>query len=182
MHNYTVTTIFTKDQINELWDLYHETPVEYAYQDYNLFNVEKRILRPSVYKKYGAMKHLDDMMYKQGLKTHSHYFLKYPPNSFTRLHQDNKSSSTKTVVTFLETHNLKGGETIVLEKHFDLPQPENTYCKRTRSVHGESVVPVILPSESGSSLIYNWNITHGVGYVHQGHRIVLISWYVPFET
>jgi len=177
MHNFYKKKLLSKEEFQSARDLYEQTPIRYAHQDYSLFGVEKRTVRIEN-KDNPALKAIDSYMKdRYGYKNETHYFLKYVPYSWTRVHTDNIGKVTKTVITLLEEKDLIGGETLVWDKHFDLPTPKGSYVTRTGSVHRKSEVPCtpkLIPSES---LLYGSGTRHGVSLVEQGHRIVLVSWY-----
>jgi len=179
-HKFYKRNILTKEQLQSAWDLYHEIPIKYAHQDYSLFNVEKRNANSSQKKTNPALISIDKYMKdRYGYDNQSHYFLKYVPYSWTRVHTDNINTVTKTVITLLEESNdLIGGETLVWDKHYDLPTPKGSYVQRTGSVHRKQEVPCTPKLNSGESLVYDNGTRHGVSLVERGHRIVLVSWYI----
>jgi predicted 2-oxoglutarate/Fe(II)-dependent dioxygenase YbiX len=177
-HSYDIKTLLSEEEVANLWEVYDQTPVECFRQDYQLFNIEKRQVR-SPARQNSCLKALDAYMLKEhGLSCNVHYFLKYAKNSFTRMHCDNVKVVKKTIITFMETSNLIGGHTIVHDLHYDLPPNKDQGIRRTGSSHRNSVVPCVLPDVTGTSLIYDWSTNHGVSKVFEGHRIVLVSWYV----
>ena len=180
-HNVKIIELLDKDDLNSVINLYNElkNDIEYCHQDYALFDVEKSRPHTDQMLLCEGIQTLNFEMAEEGMKQHSHYFLKYVPYSFARVHQDNKRVVTKTIITFLETSDdLVGGDTLIYDRHYDLPTPNNSVVRQSGSSHRHDIVPVILPVKSGDSLIYNYNISHGVSQVLQGHRIVLVSWYV----
>lgn len=177
--NFYKRNILNEEQYQSVWDLYNSLPVRYAYQDYSLFNVEKRNVDSKSKVENGATVAIDKYMkdrYK--FENQTHYFLKYVPYSWTRIHTDNVRRVTKTVITLIEEKDLVGGETLVWDKHYDLPVPKDHYVQRTGSVHRKSEVPCTPKLNPGQSLVYDNATRHGVSQVEQGHRIVLVSWYV----
>ena len=163
--------------MDSLGEVYQSIKVESLRQDYQLFNIEKR--RVNSRANSPGITALDDyMLKKHNLVSNTHYFLKYSKHSFTRIHADNKDVVKKTIITFIDSHNLVGGNTIVYDKHYDLPPNKDQNMRRTGSSHHKNVVPCVLPDIVGSSLIYDWSTPHGVSKVYDGHRIVLVSWYV----
>ena len=175
MSNYQVERIFSEQEIANLLSLFYSLPENLAHQDYNLFDVDKRPIPFSQW---------SDEIVK--LNTHqkeftpfSHYFIKYPENSFTRLHTDNNKVVKRTVVTLLETKNLMGGETLVFNTYDKRSRPANKYAKRGNKPApvGKDIIPVVVNMNDGDSIIYDANVSHGVSQVMQGYRIVLISWF-----
>lgn len=178
--SFYTTNIVDDNNHQSLWDAYDNCPMEWKHQDWNLFNLEKRSMGQSYWKKFDAIHDIDRYMWRNyHVRTHVHYFLKYVPNSSTRIHQDNKDTVTKTVITFLDqSEDLVGGDTLVLDRYIDHPAPPNSTIKG-RDLSGQSVIPTVIKVPDYSSLVYDWNVPHGVTRVTQGHRIVLVSWYVP---
>jgi len=180
-HNVDIKFILNKEEFASLKTLYDESPVMYAHQDYNLFNVEKRIVKSEDHKNNIAINRLDKYGNQFGLIPHSHYFLKYPEWSFTKCHIDNKKLVQKTIITFVDvSKDLVGGDSLFYEPYWDLPQEPNTYVKRkknSKAYNAVDIIPVIAPNKIGSSLIYDATTTHGVTQVRRGHRTVLVSWF-----
>lgn len=178
--NFYTREIVKEENQQSLWDAYNGTAPEWCHQDWNLFNLEKRQMKAAYWKQHEAIHDIDRYMFrKYQCRTHVHYFLKYVPDSFTRVHQDNKDTVTKTVITFLDhSPDLVGGDTLVFDKQYDSEPPEGSVVKG-KDVHSRDVVPTAIKAPNYTSLIYNWNVPHGVTRVNEGHRIVLVSWYVP---
>jgi predicted 2-oxoglutarate/Fe(II)-dependent dioxygenase YbiX len=177
--NFYKRKILNAEQLQSAWDLYNNLPVNYAQQDYSLFYVEKLNVDSKNKKENAATVSIDRYMKdRYGYTNQTHYFLKYVPYSWTRVHTDNVSRVTKTVITLIEEKDLIGGETLVWDKHYDLPAIEGSYIQRTGSVHRKSEIPCTPKLKPGESLIYDNATRHGVSQVEQGHRIVLVSWYV----
>jgi len=174
MQNYTVDQIFSKEEIDNIKKLYEKSECRLAHQDYNLFSVEKRHVRSQDYT--SEIHRLNEYA---NMKSMGHYFVKYELDSFTRLHVDNDKEVGKTIVTLIETRDLVGGETLMYDVYPKQPRPKNKYAKRKGDEvnYGKDIVPLIVPLEDGDSVIYDHNVKHGVCKVHQGYRIVLVSWY-----
>lgn len=184
MHTFYEKKLLTEEDIQDCWKLYHELPERWCYQDHSLFNVDKRNLR-SVHNKLPFLKKLNSYIESRyGLVHDSSYFLKYVKWSFTRVHVDNIGLPTKTIITFLEqSEDLEGGETIVYDKHFDLPVPPGHQVNRTGSIHRANEVPCTPKITDGNCLVYDSTTKHGVSMLTKGHRIVLVSWYkTPQKT
>ena len=171
---FTVETIFSEEEINNLKDLYNLQDESLAHQDYNLFNVDKRHVRSQTY-----TNEILKLNQYAGMRSMGHYFVKYVPDSFTRIHSDNNEVVGKTIVTLVDTVDLVGGETLMFDVYPRQPRPSNKYAKRTDKdvSYDQDIVPLIVPMVDGQSVVYDHNIRHGVCKVHSGHRIVLVSWY-----
>ena len=181
-HNFKELRVINDSDLKQLKNLYRSIETEHCHEDYNLHFVEKKSVGNGN-QNHPIIKKINQYMIdNEGLGPHVHYFLRYNPWSWTRMHQDNKGTVTKTLITFIETSDdLVGGDTIVYDRHYDLPPPEGHTVKRTRSIHKENVVPVVANHKAGASVLYSWNVSHGVSMVRRGHRIVLVSWFVPLK-
>lgn len=174
MINYTVDRLFTTKELDNLKSLYLMCEKRLAHQDYNLFDVEKRMIHPKLYT--DEIKKVDKYAEMTPM---SHYFVKYSEGSFTRLHTDDRRTVGKTIVTLVESNGLIGGETLMYEVYPHKPRPKNKYAKRSNKEvsYGKSIIPVVVPMEDGQSVVYGHDVTHGVCQVHSGDRLVLVSWY-----
>lgn len=176
--NYQIERIISEQERVELLDYFHTLPPQLAHQDYNLFDVDKRDVRGEwpapIHKitKYGK-----DL----GHTPHTHYFLKYEEDAFTRMHTDDDKVIKLTIITMIETDNLVGGGTLVFDKYNRKARPAHKYAKRTDNdtpgPYGKDIIPVIVESNDGESVIYDGKTQHAVTQVKQGHRIVLVSWF-----
>lgn len=167
---------FTGGDIQELWQIYHKSKVLHAHQDYSLHHVERRNVLKKDLKRDAfqpMLKHYSNLKYAHM----SSYFLKYSKWSWCRPHHDDIGFKTQTCITLLEEKDLEGGETLVWDKHFDLPTPEGHYVKRSGSCHRKNEIVCTPTLETGESLCYGENIKHGVAQVREGHRIVLVTWF-----
>lgn len=173
MNNYDVQTILSKDDISKLLTCYSLCDAVFAHQDYNLFDIEKRVA-PS---NNEQLNKLND--YANAKKHGHHYFLKYTKDSFTRMHTDDSNVVGKTIVTLVESRGLVGGETLIMDRYKSKPRPAYKYAKRVGDTpsYGKNIIPRIVDMEDGQSVIYNHNTQHGVCQVKEGYRIVLVSWY-----
>ncbi len=180
MHNYYTKEIVAEENRASIWDAYNGVEPAWSHQDWNLFHLEKRTMGQSYWKKWQGIHDIDRYMWrKYQVRTHVHYFLKYVPNSFTRLHQDNKETVAKTVITFVDqSEDLLGGDTLIFDKHYNQPPPLGSVSKGKDS-NRVDVIPTTIKVPNFTSLVYDWNVPHGVTRVFEGHRIVLVSWYVP---
>ena len=181
MHNYTIKKLLDKKSFDNALETYESLPAKKMQQDHALYYIEKRYpaselmrSRPSVFA------FIDDYMkinYNQ--KRFSHYFLRYDKWSFARVHTDDVTQITNTVITLLDqSKDLIGGETLVWDKFYQLPvlTPKHT-IKGKEPKHRDDLVPCSPILKIGESLIYDGRTSHGVTQVEQGHRIVLVSWY-----
>ena len=171
---FLVRKIVSDENFKSLREHYDNTPCEYAHQDYSLHHVEKTTLHS---RNLIALKELDEYYDRLGYKHKSSYFLRYVQYSWTRPHHDNIGTPTKTAITLIEEKDLEGGETLVWDKHYDLPAPKGSYVKKTGSIHRKNEIPCTPRLQPGESLLYDDNIQHAVAQVRSGHRIVLVSWY-----
>lgn len=174
--NFAIRKILSDEDMPVLWEVYHDSLHEFAQQDYSLHHVWKAHIN-SKHFKASPFQALDDHYARIGYEPQAKYFLKYIEYSWTRPHHDNIGTPTKTAITLMEEKDLEGGETLVWDKHYDLPTPEGAYVKRTGSVHRKDEIICTPQLKPGESLLYDDNIRHGVAQVRAGHRIVLVTWY-----
>lgn len=181
--HYEVKDILSVTQVTDLIHLYNKMKPNPAHQDYNLFDVDKRhptgIERRSIVSKYrSAWRSLDEAAGPE-YKIHSHYFLEYTEESFTRLHEDALDYVHLTMVTILDDTNLKGGEALVMLPYEKRARPANKYVKRYKEEApvGEKIIPEIVNLDQGQTLVYDRDLKHGVCKVREGRRLVLVSWY-----
>ena len=190
--------ILSGEDIEDLLNMWEE-PEKY-HQDFNLFDVSKRMLysgdrwyKEEVRKNTAAFDKLSkyvSSLFGGPSKEYilqTHYLLEYTPDSFARLHIDGYASSDgddnargQTIVTLLEDVNLVGGESIVITKYLKKSRPAIERCNRPPGKgrpYGEDCIPNVIPLNVGQSLIYNYQTQHGVAKVREGSRKVLISWY-----
>jgi len=176
MYNaFKIERIFTNDDIYHLRHLFHSCEESLAHQDYNLYDVDKRIIPNSA--THPLLQKLNEYM---DLTPMSHYFVKYTPEAFTSLHTDDDGVVKLTVVTLLEDMDLVGGETLVLDRYVKSARPKHKYAKRGKMGEapiGTSLIPIIARMTLGDSIIYDNAIKHGVCQVERGYRTVLVSWY-----
>lgn len=170
---YSVKKIFDSNQLEQLILLSEALTPAFALQDYNIYNAEKtninnKLLNSSLF---------DPLRSFSGMKIFVGYFLKYYPTGFTAFHKDQISNVDMTIVTMLDSKTLRGGETILM-----MPYQESTtnvgYIKKHTNIdmRGKNIVPKVVRCEDGDSLIYGKNLTHGVGEVSLGTRLVLVTW------
>ena len=101
---YTINDYLTSSDVNDLIELYDSLESNMAHQDYNLFDVDKRLIESGL-RKTGAFSKLEQAAGKDK-KLYSHYFLDYLPESFTRSHTDNVDDVVMTMVTILDETGL----------------------------------------------------------------------------
>lgn len=166
----------TAGEIQELWQIYHNSEVRYAHQDYSLHHVERRDVRKE-HLTSAPLAKICQHYHNLNFAHLSSYFLKYSEYSWTRPHHDDLGFKTQTCITLLEEKDLEGGETLVWDTHYDLPTPEGHYVKRSGSSHRKNEIVCTPKLEPGQSLSYSDNVKHGVAQVRAGHRIVLVSWF-----
>ena len=174
--NFAIKKILSDEDMKSLWEVYHDSVHEFAHQDYSLHHVWKAQVN-SKHMKESPFRTLDAYYAKMGYNPFAKYFLKYVEWSWARPHHDNIGTPTKTAITLLEEQDLEGGETLVWDKHYDLPKPEGAYVKRGGSIHRQDEIVCTPRLQPGESLLYDDNIRHGVAQVRGGHRIVLVTWY-----
>ena len=170
--NYEVKRIISNEDRAELIALYNSIPSTKAHQDYNLFTVGKRPIGPST-RNLKAFDKLDDFAKRP---PYSQYFVMYEEGSFTKFHTDDDDNIGLTIVTLLDEVDLVGGETLALVEYNETPRSSNTYRKGDIQNHSR-VIPKIVRSEVGDSMIYDHKLTHGVAQVEKGKRLVLVQWY-----
>ena len=177
--NYYTKQLVKEENREDLWQAYENCLEEEVHQDWNLWYLKKRQMKQSYWKQWQSIHDIDRYMFREhNARTAVHYFLKYVPDSYTRMHQDNKDTVTKTVITFVEeSPDLVGGDTLVFDQHYSKPLIEGAINKG-KTAKSLDLVPVTVKTGQYQSLIYDWNVQHGVTRVFSGHRIVLVSWYV----
>jgi len=180
--SYTKEKIINDEDVKVLINLYNKTPSKIAYQDFNLHNVDKRLVHKSLWDTIEPIKKL--RKYSGGLEHRTHYFLRYMPGSFTSLHCDDKRNVGLTIVTFLQLKDLIGGDTLFIKKFEGVERTEEMYdtFDKTKNTEGRYIVPDIARDvEVGDSVIYSQDIRHGMTEIKQGQRIVLVSWFKPID-
>lgn len=177
--NYQIETIISNDDRHQLIDLYNSMSPLFAEQDYNLNLVDKRPVRSHHY-----IEPIKKIERWAGRDPYSHYFVMYKPGSFTRLHTDNADDVGLTIVTMIDMVDLVGGETLVL-----IPRDPNDpniearkkgqggAIKKGTIAKDQAIIPKIVKCNTGQSMVYDRNLTHGVTYVEQGMRLVFVSWF-----
>jgi hypothetical protein len=177
--NFEQLEILSREDIEYLKQMYERYPKQFWTRDFNLFNLYKCDIPRQM-----NAQDLDFMrMVSNKIKHHvefkndaAHYFLKYVPNSFTVVHVDNPQRIKRTAVTLIDASpDLVGGDVVLLR---DIAKSELVSGPlRPESPVPNVKVPIVVKSKLGSTLIYNYNVKHGVSKVEQGYRLVLISWF-----
>lgn len=171
--NYTIERIINNDDRHALIDIYNSMPSSFARQDYNLNLVDKRQLTHKLIGNVPAFKKIEKFA---GKDLYSHYFVMYKPGSYTRMHTDNAKDVGKTIVTLIDAVDLIGGDTLVFLPYVDKEKKGEGYIKG-QVPEGKDVIPKIVRCDVGESMVYDRNLNHGVTYVEQGIRLVLVSWF-----
>lgn len=183
---YTVESLLTQDDIEEAKEVYARTKMYNVWQYYNLFNCERRDVKEDI-SEYGFMKKIKARA--NGLAVNSTpYFLLYPEGSFCRQHTDHQTDMT--IVTYIETKDLVGGDAIVMTDYrpfFKDGRPADWKAIRGKSEdesppYGKVIVPETPVVEDGQSLIYGPSLLHSVSKVYKGSRLVLIVWFNKVGT
>jgi len=171
--DYELKTILTLEEREHILSSLPDYEHKYYHQDYNLHDVKKwhsGINR----KNFPALQSIEDAFPEFGL--HSHYFLEYGVDSFTKQHTDNDSKILKTVVTLIQSTDLIGGETIVLKTYNVKPRPRWAE-RKGKAFYNERIIPEVVYMEDGQSIIYDHALPHSVSQVKQGKRLVLVTWF-----
>jgi hypothetical protein len=178
---YTIDNYLTTNDVNDLIGLYDSLESNMAHQDYNLFDVDKRLIKSDLRKDAAFLK-LEQAAGKDK-RVYSHYFLDYLPESFTRSHTDNVDDVVLTMVTILDETGLVGGETIVHLPYEKKVRPGDRYAKRLgdNPPVGQEIIPQVVPVTVGQTMTYDHALTHGVCQVTEGRRLVLVSWYAKAD-
>ena len=176
--NYKIEQLITEEERAELRELFNTLDPQLAHQDYNLFDVDKRDIHPKQWN--DIIQKISARGESEGLTTHAHYFVMYGKDAFTRIHTDDDKVIKLTIITMIETKDLVGGGSLIYDKYNRKPRPAFKYAKRTGNGHGpygRDIIPVIVETKDGESMIYDGKTLHGVTQVQQGHRLVLVSWF-----
>lgn len=179
--SYTVENILSDKQVKDLVSLFYSLPENLAHQDYNLFDVDKRHPTGEQRQGFAGFEALEKYA---GRELYSHYFLEYGPESFTRMHTDNVDDVGLTMVTVLRSDCI-GGDTLVNLPYEKRQRPQNKYAKRQPGEGapiGKKIIPKVVQVKDGQTMIYKRDLTHGVGQVEKGKRLVLVSWFKVNET
>lgn len=171
---YKIENIINNDDRHKLIDLYNSMPSSLARQDYNLNLVDKRQLTHELINSVRSP--FEKIQRFAGKELYSHYFVMYKPGSYTRIHTDNAKDVGLTIVTLIDAVDLVGGDTILMLPYVDREKKGEGYVKG-QVPEGKHVIPKIVKSNVGESMVYDRNLSHGVTYVEQGLRLVLVSWF-----
>lgn len=169
--DYEIRRILTSDQRASMISRLQDIEPKYFHQNYNLHDVKQwQINERSVPEIKAIADEFPD------LKVYSQYFLEYGVDSFTRQHTDNDKEIVLTVVTMIQSTDLKGGETIVLKTYNNKPRP--SWAERKgEAAYGKRIIPEVVYMEDGDSIIYDHALPHSVSQVTQGKRVVLVTWF-----
>ena len=184
MHNYTTKKILDKETFDNVLEIYESLPAFKMQQDHALFYIEKKYPGSKLLNNTSSAFFAIDnyMKINYGQERFAHYFLRYDKWSFARVHTDDVTKITNTVITLLDqSDDLIGGETLVWDKFYELPllTPEHNKNGKPPVHQATDLVPCSPKLNIGESLIYSGITKHGVTQVEQGHRTVLVSWYIP---
>ena len=177
MSGYIYDQILSETELKEARDLAASLEFYPLFQMYNLFDMERADIRGD-WLDHGFARKL--LQYSKQPNIVGFYFLRYIPGSFTRMHEDNNTKLT--IVTLLEEKDLVGGHAIVKDKYKHRPRPSELECRRS-SVEEESppydknIILDVIPMKNGDSLIYGADQSHAVSKVHEGSRLVLVTWF-----
>ena len=168
--DYKVENIIDNDDRVLLIGMYNSLKPRPANQDYNLFDVDKRLIPGDMFAKGPFLK----LKEYAGLEVYSHYFVMYHEGSYTRMHTDNDDAIGLTIVTLVDTVDLVGGETLALVPA-KMPEEKKGYQKGND--HKGRVIPRVIRMNEGDSVIYDRSLMHGVSEIEKGKRLVLVSWF-----
>ena len=156
---------------------------EKIYQHFNIFGADmartfnELVVLDPIVEKFRKHLRLDDNV------KDVRYFLNYGQGSFARIHHDVKTIFT--IITLIETVDLTGGETIVLTPYVRPPEGRSAslLCKRNDNEkdnppYNKHIIPSVVRSEVGDSMIYGSNLRHGVSQVVKGSRKVFVTWFM----
>lgn len=183
--DYSVARFIDEDDRKELIELFNSIQPEYFHQLYNLFDVERRTVVKSEQLNYKSIRKICHHELVKGQVLKEVYFLRYTEGSFARVHTD--SGTSRTIITFVDSENLVGGETLMKLEYKHKTRPKSHKAARTpreeeRPPYGQYIRNVIVPFEVGESVVYGPKLLHGVSEVLKGSRIILACWFNPEES
>jgi len=150
--NFKTEEILNQKDVEEIIKLENSLKTEFKTKYYNLYNVDYSHVNSEYRKKISGLIKLEEYAKRH---VHSHYILTYYPGSWARVHIDDESKSELTIVTHLESNNLVGGHSLFYDEQ----------------------MPLVVDLEPPRSLVYDFQVQHGVTKVFSGTRKVLISWF-----
>jgi len=110
------------------------------------------------------------------------YFQMYYPGAFNVLHKDNISKDGVTIVTLLDiADDIIGGDPFIFLEGKEVAN--NNSIDTGQRIYGFSFayedcnIPFSAPQTIGTSMIYLSDLEHGVSYLYQGYRLVLVTWF-----
>lgn len=179
--HFTITQALSAEEVGGLQEIYDYLPHHRVKRFYNIFNtmradVIQDDMSPEILEKWRGIR--SSLEKAADAETYNHYFLKYGPGSFTKLHRDNVDEVARTGVTFVDkTADLVGGENLInVPYHKDQEFNEFDVNWYTQEDEGQWLIFDTPKTDVGDTLWYE-QVNHGVSYVHQGFRTVLISWF-----
>lgn len=178
---FKLTHIFTKDDIDQLFEIYVSKKGMLLSQDFNLYNVTKKNIAHKNPRISPMIQKLTDHCNR---KVTAVYFLKYKVGSFAKSHVDNPDNNFLTAITMVRTsEDLVGGESLIIKnlEQSDIKRGSistmNSKTAKKLNFMGKPVLPIIVRQSVGTTLWYERNVLHGVTRVDRGERIVLVTWF-----
>lgn len=137
--------------------MYDEMGGEYHDHQYNLYSVYKKVITEETIPKdlkeeWNRIRTKFDNVANE--KAYAYYFVLYQQGSRVSMHFDTTPIS---MITMIEKDSLVGGENIIIDQDT-----------------GEAVE---FSFDVGETAIYSNYTYHGLSYVDEGYRLVLVSWY-----
>jgi len=188
MSEYSVDRIFSDEEIEFTKNVFYESSKVNTFQFHHLFHVrtisvnlkEESTIKTKLTDIFCTLDDYVKKNYSNELKRYSSYFLNYEKDGFARLHKDHETRLT--VVTILDSNDLIGGDTVVNLRYKTRSRPGDYHCVRSereskRPPYNQSIVPHVVRTMDGDSILYNQNLVHGVSLVESGNRLVFINWY-----
>lgn len=170
--DYEIKQVITSEERASIVKKLAKIKPVYYHQNYNLHDV-KQWSGSINGNTFPEIKGIHDLFPE--LDVYSSYFLEYGVDSFTKQHTDDDKQIAKTIVTLIQSTNLKGGETIVLKTYKNKPRP--SWAKRKGDAwYNKKIIPEVVYMEDGESIIYDHALPHSVSQVTQGTRLVLVTW------
>lgn len=174
---YIKDIILSEKDLQEAKELAKSFEFYDIFQMYNLFHLQRADISEEE-RNLGFYKTL--LKYSRKEECTGLYFLRYIEGSFTRFHHDQTASMT--IVTLLDDKDLVGGQSIVKSRYKERPRPSKVCCVRHKHEqenppYGMEIAPDVIPIETGESLVYGPDLSHGVAKVYGGERLVLIAWF-----
>ena len=182
---YEVTKLLSESDILYLKDVYDMGKPYAISRYYNLFSMYRLDVKKQ-FKESNWIKIQDKLNahYPQG-KNIAQYFLKYVEGSFCVMHVDSPARVNHTAITLIDKSiDLQGGEILLHKGRFGLrngvhfPTDEEAKSSKLSQSSVSKIKPIMtVPQNIGETIWYPAKMSHGVSYVTQGYRLVLITWY-----